>query len=1014
MKQTLLFAFIMTLGLLQVLQAQPYYYSPDVQNFAAAYGCNGCHGGSSGFFITTYAGTLQGGNDCGDAVVPFDADASPLIWQIDPAATNCPGKPDMPLGGPTVSPADIAIIREWINTGALQNAASACADLVISAYVEGASFNKCIEIYNGTGADVDLSGYTLDIYNNGNATPNESIPLSGILTNGDYYLICHTDFALAGLTPDQTSTQLLYNGNDAIAINNGSANVDVLGQIGVDPGASWLNGDCSTENATLVKIDNGTGCMYGVFSGNSDFSPVLGSFYACFAADDVTALNSYEPGCPTIPNPIVADVNVCQETPITPFVAEVATPDLNVNWFDEAGNLLATGLEFTAPEPGNYAAQAFDANGCTSEKIPVAVNTLPLPFIESLTYTCSPDGATFDGLMFCGGTGPFLVESITGVGTISQTDFNTFLLSSIPSGEFGYAVSITDGNGCNTLFFDAFTCPTIVDCPQLSAIGDTALLFCPGNTEGTILKVNVTNANETDVQWSTGETGSAISLPNLVADNCNGNVFTYTASIPAGIDCPAVSVTFSLTVLPNPSLNVQLVYDEVNCVVSAEGVCPQFMTETSINGGPNLPGVAYNLSPGETAEVLFTIYDPTDLCPTLPYVVGGTYTCTQDFAFSGGAIWYDTTPDGVFDETTETGAAGVAAYLIDAGTGDTTAADVSNVFGYFYFEFIPTGTYYIQIDPATLPAGASVLGGINELGQSDAFTLASGESLTIAIPLQEVITDPCLVQPLVVNTQEINSCSDGTYIVRLLVTGGDESINYFVLINDTTTLSLPAGEVAELGPFTLGNGYSIAVTDAQGCTANTSGFSICAVPVSLVSFTGTVTTTGNLLRWVTATETNNHFFTLQHSTNGIDFTPIAQITGAGTVSTSHTYTYTHTQVWGGRSYYRLLQTDFNGNTTFLGSVSLDRNSNTTDSPILVSPVPANTLAYVQYFAPNAGNTAILQLYDVSGRLVQTAQLQATTAGINHYTLNLENLPDGLYYLTLQTAGNVKTAKIIKN
>ncbi|OWY21826.1 T9SS C-terminal target domain-containing protein [Sphingobacteriales bacterium UPWRP_1] len=1012
MRKALLLTLLVSIACLQVLKAQPYYYSPDVQNFAAANGCNGCHGGSSGFFITTYAGILQGGNDCGDAVVPFDADASPLVWQIDPSVTNCPGKPDMPLGGPAVSPADIALIREWINTGALENAASACADLVISAYVEGSSFNKCVEIYNGTGTDVDLSGYSLDIYNNGNATPNESIPLSGILTNGDYYLVCHTEFTLAGLAPDQTSTQLLYNGNDAIAINNGSANVDVLGQIGVDPGDAWVNGDCSTENATLVKIDNGTGCRYGVFSGNSDFSPVLGGFYACFAADDVTALNTYEPGCPTIPNPVVADVNVCQEAPITPFVAEVATPDLNVNWFDESGNLLATGLEFTAPEPGNYAAQAFDANGCNSEKIPVAVNTLPLPFIESISYNCSPDGTTFDVVLICGGTGPFLVETVSGIGSISQTDFNAFLLSSIPSGDLGYAINLTDGSGCSTSFFDAFTCPTIVECPQLTAVGDTALLFCPATAEGAVLKVNVVNANETDVQWSTGETGISITLPNLVADNCDGTVFTYTATIPAGIDCPEVSVTFTLNVLPDPSLNVQLLYDEANCVVSVEGACPQFMTETSVNGGPNLPGVAYNLAPGETADVLFTIYDPTDLCATLPYIIGGTYACIQDFAFSGGAVWNDANFDGLFDETTETGIAGVAAYLIDAGTGDTIAADVSNVFGYFYFEFIPTGSYYIQIDPATLPADALVMGGINELGQSETFTLGSGESFSLAIPLQLVIFNPCLTQPIIINTQEINSCSDGTYVVRLLVTGGDESVNYFVLINDTASLSLPAGEVAELGPFTLGTNYNIAVTDVQGCTANTAGFSICAVPVTYLAFTGSVTEEGNLLRWVTAAEVNNHYFTLLRSSNGVNYTQIAQINGAGTSSTTHTYTFTDTKVSNGIYYYRLQQTDYNGNISPWGVVSLERNAD--NSWVAVSPVPAQQTVYVQYHAPEAGTVAVLQLFDTSGKLIRTEEAEANWMGKNTYPLDIASLPNGLYYLTVQMPGSLQTVKLVKN
>ena len=43
-------------------------------------------------------------------------------------------------------------------------ATKAAEDLIISEYIEGSSYNKAIELYNGTGSDVDLSQYTLDHY----------------------------------------------------------------------------------------------------------------------------------------------------------------------------------------------------------------------------------------------------------------------------------------------------------------------------------------------------------------------------------------------------------------------------------------------------------------------------------------------------------------------------------------------------------------------------------------------------------------------------------------------------------------------------------------------------------------------------------------------------------------------------------------------------------------------------------------------------------------------------------
>jgi len=61
------------------------------------------------------------------------------------------------------------------------------ADLFFSEYIEGSSNNKALEIYNGTGADVDLglAGYNLQIYFNGNPLSSLTINLTGTVADGD-------------------------------------------------------------------------------------------------------------------------------------------------------------------------------------------------------------------------------------------------------------------------------------------------------------------------------------------------------------------------------------------------------------------------------------------------------------------------------------------------------------------------------------------------------------------------------------------------------------------------------------------------------------------------------------------------------------------------------------------------------------------------------------------------------------------------------------------------------------
>jgi predicted extracellular nuclease len=96
--------------------------------------------------------------------------------------------------------------------------------LILSEYVEGSSFNKALEIYNGTGAPVNLASanVTVQIFFNGNTSAGQTISLSGTIANGDVFVLANpsADQAILDVT-DQTSGGVLWNGNDAITLNIG-------------------------------------------------------------------------------------------------------------------------------------------------------------------------------------------------------------------------------------------------------------------------------------------------------------------------------------------------------------------------------------------------------------------------------------------------------------------------------------------------------------------------------------------------------------------------------------------------------------------------------------------------------------------------------------------------------------------------------------------------------------------------------------------------------------------------
>lgn len=97
-------------------------------------------------------------------------------------------------------------------------------DIIISEYVEGSSNNKAIEIFNGTGAAIDLNRekYTIKIYFNGSNKAGRSISLSGTLANGETMVIAHSSSSAAlKAKADMLSSNLSFNGDDAVVLSKG-------------------------------------------------------------------------------------------------------------------------------------------------------------------------------------------------------------------------------------------------------------------------------------------------------------------------------------------------------------------------------------------------------------------------------------------------------------------------------------------------------------------------------------------------------------------------------------------------------------------------------------------------------------------------------------------------------------------------------------------------------------------------------------------------------------------------
>lgn len=153
------------------------------------------------------------------------------------------------------------------------------------------------------------------------------------------------------------------------------------------------------------------------------------------------------------------------------------------------------------------------------------------------------------------------------------------------------------------------------------------------------------------------------------------------------------------------------------------------------------------------------------------------------------------------------------------------------------------------------------------------------------------------------------------------------------------------------------------------------------LPIELTYFE--VLQNGNELffEWETATETNNDYFTIEQSLDGVSFHEIARITGAGTTSSYTLYEYSYPISIEGIVYFRLKQTDYNGDYSYSNIKTIDVVGN---SPLRMYPIPA--LAYITI----EGDYESVQFVDVNGAIHTPHRAEGNT-------YPLTSFPKGMFF-----------------
>ncbi|MCL9769714.1 endonuclease [Flavobacterium sp. HXWNR69] len=301
-------------------------------------------------------------------IFPYSGSGSSINYKTDGSVPTTSATTLAPVGVPTALAASSlssgSFTANWQAVSGAQSyrldvykriAGGTATDLFFSEYVEGSSNNKYLEIFNGTGASVNLANYEILLYANGVSIPNSTNVLSGTLNHGSVLVLRNGSANLLGTLSYPISTATAFNGDDALVLFNKSTStiVDVFGRVGEDPGTAWTSGVLTTVDKTLVRKST---IMSGVTVNPSSGFPTLATQWDLLPIDDITNLGIHTFNGGTTIVPVVTDVNVGAITSYT-----------------------ITGLDPATTY--YYVVRAFDGTSTTQNSNEIAVTTSVTPTI---------------------------------------------------------------------------------------------------------------------------------------------------------------------------------------------------------------------------------------------------------------------------------------------------------------------------------------------------------------------------------------------------------------------------------------------------------------------------------------------------------------------------------------------------------------------------------------------------------------------------------------------------------
>ncbi|SFO13984.1 Por secretion system C-terminal sorting domain-containing protein [Algoriphagus ornithinivorans] len=236
--------------------------------------------------------------------------------------------------------------------------------------------------------------------------------------------------------------------------------------------------------------------------------------------------------------------------------------------------------------------------------------------------------------------------------------------------------------------------------------------------------------------------------------------------------------------------------------------------------------------------------------------------------------------------------------------------------------------------------------------------------------------------PIIDFTELVSIWWDGTSWVNL---GG-------TVTGSSSGGTISAGNTTNLGLLSIGNSFRV-------------------LPIELMEFKATQIRNEKIkISWKTLTERNNSFFTLEKSEDGSTWKVISIIPGAGDSSELLHYEFDDLDPRYGRQYYRLTQTDFDGNTEIFQVIGISLIQENNKYPSFdIFPNPSTGNICLKAMNINLEDVTGI-LVDISGKVI----LDNLKMDNKRHEFDLTHLPRGVYFLRLYSLRGLEVKKIVLN